>query len=1014
MQLPINSANIGTFFVKVTFDIFNRQIIWDASQTTYNGAGISAVQGIAFSLVDQDGVILMSIDFTSPQLPSPATTSVYTYDASAINFAFLFQTYKITAAIKDGDGTVYTTVPVYKSICQPTSITESGYVPGTFQMLSDCVNNILTVKDLTLLVYENLTPFATTRAGILNYPTGTIAPVSFAFAPFTNNIIYTGQYLVACTTVATYNINDDVYVLVTYLTNQNFNVTCGNFLGDISCCLTELYQTYLKNCDNAIGQNALNKYNSVSPLILNATIKQMTGQDPSSDVSQIRKQLGCNCGSNSLGQNQLTPINPAVYSIVVTGINGSSVSSATAGSTQTFTVTSNIYQVTKGNTADLAYTITLDNSVSGITKYVLAFNYDVMAGYILTAIANDSTLLSQLNAMISATGVDLTGLNGGCVIDLSSINYFLSYKVPSGAATFTNVTINGTTNTPGSPFPVVNTNAIQSYLNGLGLGVFQVSFSNAPGGSYINILSNANPNTVNSIVITISGNPVTVPFQNTVNSLAAILQAIINYLCNLSDLQLALHNALSLCTFDYNGNIINTAYPAGTPQSGFNAGLAAAICNITSRINTLTGVTCASIKAIFNQYPNAVFDNTADWYMASVGGNCTQLSGHQQALALIDAVNRYTDVKAAWCAIDCTTPGTCPDVANNNANIVGSNIGIYGVTWASTPVATQTVTVRYRVSGTVTWVISTNALLIFPNGNISGTSPYQITGLAQGTMYDIWIQNNCGGNGFISQITTPTGTVFTRNYLLANQIYNVCAASPTTLYSNQPLGAGVTMYTNVGLTTPVTGFLFITNATGGEIFGLNTSTGLVGADTGLACNSGVAGTYILGNSTGSICGGTTITLYTNGAFGVGGILYVDSALTIPQTGSSFVVNNGTGVIYNLNSSTGAIGASTGLTCSITATIANHTTNGAISGFNNITGFPSQPVLAGQTINGTHGTFTAGIQVFFGAAATASTNLVLFKNFSIVQTIAISGGDGTTRTFSIQTYNVGDILEIIWN
>ena len=152
-----------------------------------------------------------------------------------LHFAFLFQTYQITAAIQDSNGNIYTTVPVFVTLCQPQNITDSGYVPGIFAVIPDCINSVLTVKEFTQLVYNNLQPYSVTKSGTLNYPTGTISPITFANTPFNNNVIYTGQYNIQCTTVATYALGNDVYVLVSYVTNNIFpgNMPEQNFGFDV-------------------------------------------------------------------------------------------------------------------------------------------------------------------------------------------------------------------------------------------------------------------------------------------------------------------------------------------------------------------------------------------------------------------------------------------------------------------------------------------------------------------------------------------------------------------------------------------------------------------------------------------------------------------------------------------------------------------------------------------------------------------------------------------------------------
>jgi hypothetical protein len=441
-------------------------------------------------------------------------------------------------------------------------------------------------------------------------------------------------------------------------------------------------------------------------------------------------------------------------------------------------------------------------------------------------------------------------------------------------------------------------------LNGIGIGAFSVVYTSG----ILTILSSANSTVLSTMSFGAPTN--TVQFASTSLTVSQFLQAIVDYLCGLTDAQVYLANLVSICSFDYNGVLQSVNYPIGTSQSVININLGAAICNIASRINSLTAVTCATLKAIFQDYPGVAF-GVNDRIYGTLNGNCASITDQQIANMVIAAIGKYSDVKTNFCAINCNTAPSCPDVANINLGIVGTAIGVYGLTWATSTLATQTVTVKYRQTGTLTWFIATNALLILPNGNISGTSPYTISGLSSGTSYDVQIVNNCGGVGFLKSITTPSGSVYTANYQIGNTLYLLCGEATTPLYSATPFGPGVTMYSDIGLTTPVTGYAYITTA-GQDIYNLNTGTGVVGTDTGSNCGTGTAGTYQLGNDTSTICAASTTTLYTNGAFAVGLTLYTDSGLTNPQTGYSYVVSGGN--IYTVNSGTGAITGSAGISC----------------------------------------------------------------------------------------------------
>lgn len=1004
-SLQINSANVKTFQFSVTFDTQNRLVIFDTSLTTYQGGGAAAILGIAFSVVDSQGTTLATIDFTSSQIPHPNITPTYTLDLSSVGFPFIFQQFAIIGALKEANGTVYSTLPVYPAICQPDNMTESGYVPGMFQVIANCPDNVLTIKDLTPFILKGNMPLSITKNGTLYYPTGSISPVTFTSTPFSNNQIFTGSNNVKCTAVATYDLGNNIYELITYITNQNFSVTCSNRIGDLMCCITQILKTAKTRCNDAIGQRAKQQTWDILPYYVAGLAKEINGQDASIEADFIRKSLACDCGSTSLGQNEMTPINPAVTSIVLTPAGGTTIpSTSISGDTKTFVIASNTYIVGKGDIGDLAFDIEIDTSTQYQVKYNITFNYNIQAGYILNAISEDNTLLGQLNSLISFTNtnIDLSNLNGSCVIDISSINYFLSFIVPSGATIVKNIIIGSTTyNAPGG-LVVSNTDGIVAWLDGLSLGTFEASFSNGISGSYINILSVGNANNPVSVTFTISGSDTTVLFQKTNKSLIAVLQAIIDYLCGMTALQVALGQQLNFCYFDYNGNLVTASLSTTNKQSDFNSTAASAICNIVSQIQTLTGITCAKLQAIFIDRPNASF-GTSDRIFGTLGGNCSGLTDQQMANMFIAAINKYSDVKAAFCAIDCSVAPTCPDIANTNISVISGNIGVYGVTYTSTPTGSQTATVRYRITGTLTWTIATSALLLLPNGNVSTSPPFLITGLTAGQTYDVLITNNCGGAGFQKPITIPTNPVFSGSFRRDTIIYNICGDSNVTLYSSSTFATGVKMFTDIGLTTPLTGFTFIADNTG-AIYHIDSGTGIVGANTGSSCSTGTSGNYILGNSTATICSGSIVQKFTNGAFAVGGTLYNDSGLTSPVTGFAYVVNAADNHIYNLNPSTGAIISDTGLSCSLGTIQINNSFVGTNIANITVNGVPvvlssgSFPLAPGAFVTSTTTQIgTQSVVVTISGSVAIGQCIEVFNSLGVL--VGCQNTDGSTTVFT---------------
>jgi hypothetical protein len=928
-QINVGTSNITTFGYSVTFDILNRTIKFNILPFT-TGGGLANTK-IAFSVVDSAGVTLASIDFTNPQIANPAVTSEWDLDLSDSPYAFLFSSFSIVGAIQDQSGIVYQIAPLVKTVCMPNDFQETGSVPGMFQIISDCPSDNITVKELTIQVYDSKKPTTVTKSGTLYYPTGTISSINFASTPFTNNKIYTGQYRIKCTTYATFDMGNDFYVTVGYVTDQVFNITCTSKMADLLCCVREVQQTAIKNCDNAIGARAEQQLQDITVPFVAGILAEIRGMDASAEYALVKKTLSCNCGNSAIGQNEVDPTDPSVNTIIISGQFGTTVAPPTVvGNTKNYVISSLAYQVTKGNPADPGFSIGLDTSTPGVVKYPITLNYLALAQQIYTATAADPATLAQFNAMVTALGINLTGLDGKCIIDLTKVTYTAMLAV-TGATGVASIFINGTSIPAPGGLLATDTVGFESWLNSLSLGIWQVTLN----AGTVTILSVDNTNIVSTITFT--SPDIVVRFGSTTKTLVQILQALVNYICSITAIKIALGNAYTVCTLDYNGQLIQTPYGADDSQATFNQALADATCNLANRIIAATTTNCDKIKSIFQDNPNAVFNPATDRFLGFINGVCTAMSGSQAVKAILAAVNADQVTKDAWCAIDCTVPATCPDIAGISMSTISGNIAVYGVTFSAPTTGGQTATLKYRVHGTTTWTVATNVLNLFANGNINGTSPYLITGLTPGTTYDVQAVNNCGGVGFIQQITVPSSSVVSTNVLLSGVSYLVCAAAPVTVYSSSPLTTGVQLFFDAGLTTPVTGYLFVSRLTDGEIFSLNSVSGLVGADTGNSCSSGTSGSYKLGNAIPAICSAGVQTLYTNGAFAIGKVLYSDVALTHPVTGFSAVVNLATNHIFNLSSGTGVVGVDTGTTCTGSATLTLKFVNGAGGSFLNFQG-----------------------------------------------------------------------------
>lgn len=109
---------------------------------------------------------------------------------------------------------------------------------------------------------------------------------------------------------------------------------------------------------------------------------------------------------------------------------------------------------------------------------------------------------------------------------------------------------------------------------------------------------------------------------------------------------------------------------------------------------------------------------------------------------------------------------------------------------------------------------------------------------------ELWLYNGTSAEPFrltsdssnvIAQVGTcaPVYDTFTARY--NNDSSTVCFAGTNTVYTSGGWGIGTVIYTDTGLTTPLTGYNYIVNTATNIIYEINVSTGAIQLDTGLTC-----------------------------------------------------------------------------------------------------------------------------------------------------------------------------------
>jgi hypothetical protein len=302
---------------------------------------------------------------------------------------------------------------------------------------------------------------------------------------------------------------------------------------------------------------------------------------------------------------------------------------------------------------------------------------------------------------------------------------------------------------------------------------------------------------------------------------------------------------------------------AGTASGSFTI-CATATCRTptpsaaTSILSTSANIpfTCTDCSGLILEYgPTASFTTPGVGATAGTGGTVVPITTSPFALTGLTAVTGYRYFLRQSCtvagysansaALTFTTPEACPvptAVATNTIRPTSAN-----VTWTCATCGTDPVIIEY---GPVGFVPGTGATA--GAGTIASTtvgSPYVLTGLTNGTAYDLYVRRDCSGlsNGFsalspVVTFTTPTACIAPTDQatsFVSSAIGATTFTGTFTAAATAPTGYLVVRYpTGVAATAPVDGTTYTTGSVLGGTFVANlTSPTVTFNQTGLTAST---------------------------------------------------------------------------------------------------------------------------------------------------------------------------------
>ncbi len=589
--------------------------------------------------------------------------------------------------VKDSTGAIYY---LYKpaAICKPVGNTKKStntYGQVNLQVQTLCSQASLFVQDLTSKTYKGIVGVNLSSYLAVDYPrdpSGNL-PAPFTITSFVDDAIvpisYNADgYVATYYTIYQYDLGNTTYLKIRYIAQVKFNVTCNAQLCTIACQIDGL-TGYIQSgaCDGI--EEAKQKLQLITAKAIEA---QIAVQYPTCglDVNQLLEEIAliggyeCACGDATTGiGSQSTLIDGITFGTNVLGgdVTGSF---SQDGNNVVLTLADKTYTFSICEDSDTE-AFEFNTSVSSYTKNVcLSVSRSVLASELLTTIKNDVNLTNLFNSIVNISG-------GGFLVT------WLLENIP---LTTTYATINQITN--GTTFNVLNFSfnqgnlpALQTYLNTQGLGTFVVSLG-ASGEVVItstnntNALSNLRYNPGSGQTSATQTTQTTGVQQYTANQ---VLQAIIDYLCGITDAEIVTSAEYEICYIDGEGVKQTTTISADTQLSVFIGSLLDAGCTTIDYIlNLNASVNCDAIKEAFPASQEVI---TATDYLLGTKGNVCSAIGFLEmfkwVLENMDATTRTafcTAVVACGDGLSCAPYNVFQVVVSPHSTTCVSITGITG------------------------------------------------------------------------------------------------------------------------------------------------------------------------------------------------------------------------------------------------------------------------------------------------------------------------------------------------
>ena len=863
MSLVItNSPDIGLLRVAVTFDL-TQNVDGNGNvqptpkvrlQNLSTGVHLNNVS-YAFIVISPSQTIIHNGDISNPDIVGNWSNLVLSdrFPMPAGNIEFSPVPFTFQVVCQDSIGNVYYAPVQNATIVRPNgNTTASQDMTGQAFTVStvQCSQQSVLFQDQTNYGYSGLIGTQVSSTLSLKYPldgTGT-SPIPFVAnnyavcsAPLT---VSSDAYEFVQNTIYNYAYGNDTYVTILYFQRKTFSVLCNIDLSPLVCEITKLQDAirYGSCVDISTAKDQLMQINSLFIQVVIGMWQPLTGVDVPATIEKIKRIGNFSCNCYGIGTGIVTGKNA-----ISNGINY--ILNSSGDITGSYSANGNNVTLTIG---DITYLVAVDpanedayswsTSVSGNQKtYTLKVNESVLAQDLVNAILANPNLINQLNQS-SNFGI---AVDGKCVFNSGVANNYVFTLTnitssPSAYALLTSIQLQSNTVLTNFTFNTNTLPALQTYLNTLGIGTFSVS-GDSPADGNVYITSNSNPNVIIGLNYSIAGVGYAANFTKTSAGYVAVpaqtvIQNIINKICTLETSEVFTSQAYTVPALNNTTGLEQDITVAqGDELDIYIQAVNTALGSLVAYSLGNKGTNCNVVKGVFGTPASSVL--STDILLGVFANACGFATPLQLARAVMSIGRTDTQFLNDFCIAStiCANTQSCPLILSFLYNVSGSFLNITKLAFDTVPTSSQTVTVLYRESGhspAYPYTVYSTSIIVGSDGSVVTTVHIPVT---IGTTYDIQVLQNCSSpaSGVEQTILIKAPSVATVVQLGTVLTTAVCSQPYTTVYTSSNFATGLTLYTDSGLTIPISNTITAVALGDGTIWAVSSS--VVGALQSINC-----------------------------------------------------------------------------------------------------------------------------------------------------------------------------------